>query len=507
MRRQFFRLFLSIVLIILAVILTQVFMLTAINLKMRHVWADEVMKEFAGSVEKSINTFKNNPSDSVLNLMVQSSSERISGLIIRNANGDVALTLGFNSKGIPVPQLSTSSHINSYYTTHNPGRFNASSESNNDAVTYELDSPKYEIALTTIENGNAKIVTDVVFKRLENGEKQSVVYPSAIKKSDVAGSVLVTMDGDVGSYIDVIAYNLDFYSPTKFVVFELLRGFIITLPIAIIVSILLAYYVSKRNEKAVKDIQNALDELSEGQYNVSLPPTRIEEYEDITNSIYKLASDLKRHGDSRKEWIKNISHDLNTPVTSMNLLLNGAVDGMFPINDALINAIKVENDTLKSRIASVTYYSYLMSPDVKCEKKEIGLINAADEILQSGRYRIKLEFSPELVVYADTSLLSRALEEVVKNAVAYKSDDSEPVWRSEVKDNKTIISIENAGTLPDPLPQFFEPWSRGDKSRTGEGGSGLGLSIVYQIMELHGGSVAIKENNGIVRVTLEFPNS
>lgn len=509
MRNQFFRLFLSIILIIIAVLLTQVFLLMAINVKIKSVWADEVMNEFADSIEKSIYSFKSSSSDSVLNLMVQSSSERISGLIVRDANGDVALTLGFNSRGIPVPQLTSSTNINSYYTAHNnTGRFKASVESENSTVTYSLDSPKYEIALSTVEAGDSKIVTDIEFNKLANSRKsQLVVYPSTIKKADVAGSVLITMNGEPSVYIDVIAYNLDYYNPTKFVVYNLLKGFSCTIPVAILISILLAYYVSKRNERVVRDIQKALDELSEGQYNVSLPATKIEEYEDITKSIYKLAKDLKRHGESRKEWIKNISHDLNTPVTSMNLLLNGAVDGIFPINDTLISAIKSENDTLKSRISSVTYYSYLLSPDAKCEKTQIELINAADEVLQSGGYNIKLEFPPELTLCADPALLSRALLEIVKNAVSYKSDDSSPLFKAEQTPDKTIITVENHGTLPDPLPQFFEPWARGDQSRTGEGGSGLGLSIVYQIMELHGGTVSIKENDGVVKVTLEFPAS
>ena len=190
----------------------------------------------------------------------------------------------------------------------------------------------------------------------------------------------------------------------------------------------------------------------------------------------------------------------------MNLLLSGAEDGMFPVDDKLIAAIKNENDTLKSRIASVTYYSYLMSPDVKCQRSEVSLINAADEVLQSGKHRIRLEFSPELTVYADPALLSRALSEVIDNADSYKEGDEMPVWKGERNGGKTVLCIENRGRLPRPLPQFFEPWARGDDSRT-EGGSGLGLSIVYQIMELHNGSVSIAEKDGTVITSLEFPDA
>ena len=87
----------------------------------------------------------------------------------------------------------------------------------------------------------------------------------------------------------------------------------------------------------------------------------------------------------------------------------------------------------------------------------------------------------------------------------YRTSDREIIIRCEDGDGSRIVKVLNDGKLPNPLPLFFEPWARGDDSRT-EGGSGLGLSIVYQAMELHHGSVAISEENGVVSVTLEFPN-
>ena len=86
----------------------------------------------------------------------------------------------------------------------------------------------------------------------------------------------------------------------------------------------------------------------------------------------------------------------------------------------------------------------------------------------------------------------------------YKKDDAKPVVSYKKAGDGVTITVSNNGHLPHPLPQFFEPWARGDSSRTA-GGSGLGLPIVYQIMELHGGSVRIEENGERVTVSLFFP--
>ena len=117
---------------------------------------------------------------------------------------------------------------------------------------------------------------------------------------------------------------------------------------------------------------------------------------------------------------------------------------------------------------------------------------------------VTCQVDADTVVYADSSLLSRALKEVFKNAMEYRMGTRKPIIRTEMKDEYLSILVENEGKLPDPLPQFFEPWARGDSSRT-QGGSGLGLSIVYQIMELHRGKVSIWEENGKVYVEMLFP--
>ncbi|MGN1163840.1 MAG: sensor histidine kinase, partial [Candidatus Ornithospirochaeta sp.] len=196
--------------------------------------------------------------------------------------------------------------------------------------------------------------------------------------------------------------------------------------------------------------------------------------------------------------------DLNTPVTGMNMILEGIQDGFFPLDNNTVASLKKENDTLMSRIASVSYYSYLLSPDAKCSKKEMGLLSAAEDVKNSTKSDIRIDIDPDVTIYADQDLVSRAFQEVVKNAMEYRIGDEEPRWMARLTDEALVVTVSNRGKLPDPLPQFFEPWARGDSSRT-QGGSGLGLSIVYQIMELHKGKVSIREEKGIVYVEMSFP--
>ncbi len=504
MRGQFVRLLISIVCIMLAVLVVQCALLFAMNLIVAKTWKENVFDEFALSIKQSVVDSSLSSSDGIVNIMVNNTSERISGLIIRDGDGNFSFSLGVSPTGLPVSQLDGYDNNAYSYIQTTKFRFNKNIDKSA-GVMYSIDKPKYEIAITTLNSDSlTPVVSNVEFSKLSNKGKLSVLYPVELNEKDIAGTILVSVNGNAAAYIDILVYNIDYYTPTKFVMMEFIRSFVVTLPIAILITIIAAFIVSKRNARVVKSMQDALEQLSKGEHDVEMIDSRINEYQDIKHSIQKLDADLLRHSKSRKEWIKNISHDLNTPVTSMNILLDGAKDGFFPINMELITSLKKENDTLTQRIASVSYYSYLLSPEVKFEPRVSTLMDIADTALQTSGIDCCVEFSLETYVYADQALAERAILEVLKNASTYKTDLEDPTINAYERDDRTEIIVTNKGKLPDPRPQFFEPWARGDESRTA-GGSGLGLPIVYQIMELHAGSVSIVESEGYVAVTLTFP--
>ena len=256
----------------------------------------------------------------------------------------------------------------------------------------------------------------------------------------------------------------------------------------------------------IREIKRALRDLANGNYHAKIDKKLVayEDFEVIAESIDQLGDDLDRHRKSRREWLKNISHDLNTPLTSMNILLSGAEDGLFPLNSDLIKALKKEADILAGRIASVNYYSTLLS------QRELNTVSAdITEILASaiyGRSCCTLEKDdgiPPLDV--DYDLVKRAFSEILDNSEEYGEKGGTTSIAVRMEKDGVAVYFTNRGHLPSPRPPFFEPWARGDASRH-EGGSGLGLPIVHQIMELHHGSVEIDELDGFVEVRLFFPH-
>lgn len=504
MHRQFVRLLFAIVLILIAISILQVVCITVFSKRVIYTWSDQVFEEFASNVEKTLSKADVTNATSIYDYVFSNASERISGFVLRSTGGGQMLSFGQSGDGSVIPQLVSSG--DGTFTYIEDLMTSKSGTTSGKTTVYEMPSPQYELDVT-MSSLFSTTIDSVSFHKTNDSSRVYVSYPSSIRKADIAGTISIYINGNIAAYLDVLVYSVDYYTPTKFILQEVYKALAFTIPLILVVGSVLAYVVSKRTERNVKNIEKALSLLSSGHFDVTVPDSKVIEYNQIGSSIEALGRDLRRHSASRKEWIRNISHDLNTPVTSMNMILEGVSDGLFPLTPEIITTLKKENDTLKERIASVSYYSYLLSPDAKCEKRELVLKDEIDTASLKLNISAECDFASGMIVYADDSLITRAFEEILHNAVEYRTGDALPVIETEEKENNIIIKVTNDGTLPKPLPQFFEPWSRGDQSRTGAAGSGLGLSIVYQIMELHNGSVDITEDEekGKVTVTLSFP--
>ena len=498
-RHQFVRLFLSIILISFAVIAVQCLAIFVGNWRVAAEWKNMVFDDFIDSIDSAIGSIDDAESGNVVNMMISRTSERISGLLLRDSHGRFVLSLGASPAGeqIPSPEARRSSSL----LEPSLSRFKLSYQNSINYTNVEIPGASYTISITTIPGTGMPVKAELV--KAENERSMLVSLPSIVADQDIAGTISISIDGETAGYIDVLVYRIDYYRPTLFATKELFLAFLFSIPIAFIVAAILAAVVSKMNAKSVREIQHSLSELSRGYYDVDIPKQSTDEMSEIASSIKALGKDLSRHQQSRKEWIRNISHDLNTPVTSLNLLIMGALDGVFPLDRTLVENMKKENDTLMQRIQSVAYYSYLLSPDVKVEIAPVAVSMLLDDVIAKHGLECTVG-KADCVIEADAGLVERALKEIISNADTYRTPGTVPDAHVENRNGCVAVCISNEGHLPSPLPQFFEPWARGDSSRT-EGGSGLGLPIVYQIMELHSGSVEIGETDGVVSVILTFP--
>lgn len=503
MHHNFFRLLLGIVLVTIIILFFQFTMVSLLHFKMERNWKNSVFSEFIEELKNKIQEEGELKLDSIfspvfLDLAISSCSERVLGLIV-SRNNQVKLFERKIEKPLYLPPPKDRKKEIKRVPIKDFGEIK---EVEYDSSVSQSISYKDSKALLSI-NENSKGIISVESTKLENSKQNQIKVPEFVKKEEIAGSVIIYFNGEELGVVNVLVFNVNKYSPTKYVLSETLKAFFITFPLCVLISFFAAWIISKKNERLINQYKNAIAKLSLGEFDIKLKKTKVREFEEISESLKSLAKDLERHSESRKEWIRNISHDLNTPLTSMNLLIHGASENVFPLDRELLNALMKENDILVKRISSVAYYSYLLSPDCKVQKEEVNILELIDEVEQREKVALKLLIKEDFNLYVDRVMVERALSEVIRNAEEYKKGNDEIIVECKEGVNSYIISVSNPGLIPYPRPLFFEPWARGDWART-SGGSGMGLPITYQIMKLMDSRIEIKEEDGRVVCTLIF---
>lgn len=204
-----------------------------------------------------------------------------------------------------------------------------------------------------------------------------------------------------------------------------------------------------------------------------------------------------------EEFISDVSHDLKTPITTINVslyLLRQRFDPErqnqhFDQIDNQISRLKklIQDFLTLSRLDKTTLVT-LQTVDLNWLLKRVS--DSMVSLAQRKQIQLKLETIPESVhVKADETNLERALVNLVENAITYTPDGGKVRLGLRTTPQQAIITIQDTGIgiAPDDLPHIFNRFYRADPARnTATGGTGLGLSIVKKIVELHHGRIDVQ---------------
>ncbi|WP_254306693.1 HAMP domain-containing sensor histidine kinase [Clostridium sp. 001] len=266
----------------------------------------------------------------------------------------------------------------------------------------------------------------------------------------------------------------------------------------------------------ISKIKSTVRNIAEGRLSNRVPLKYKNELGELAEDINYMASKIEKEEKNRNEFMTNISHDLRTPLTTILGYINMIKNNKYESKDELDNYVDIMNKKgiyLKNMLDDFFEYSKLSSNDIILEKQKLELNELArqiaeeeeDEFTQKG---LKLSINlPQESIYieSDPNLFLRAVNNLLSNAFKYSKENTVVEFNisKEIFNNTpyAVISVSNIPNDPisnDDLENFFERLYKKDSSRQKEG-SGLGLSIVKNIVKLHGGFIkAYKQDNKLV---------
>lgn len=295
------------------------------------------------------------------------------------------------------------------------------------------------------------------------------------------------------------------------------KSIMLSIIISLIIVIIVSIYISKQFSVPIKKISEISVKLSKGDYNPGFDiVTDISEIEHLRKSMNILGEKLKQQDLLRKRLVSDISHEIRTPLNIIQNNLEAMIDGVISTNN---DQLVVLNDEV------IRFGKLLNNLDTlkEFESKEISMSNhkiVLDQLIDTVRdgFSASLIEKNITVIYhaqpdkkyfvsGDEDKLKQVFINLLSNAVKFSEPDGK-IWIDLKKNKNNIVASirdEGTGIEKEDLPYIFERLYRGDKSRNLTKGSGIGLSIVKEILELHSASIDVEseKNKGTV-FTMSF---
>ncbi len=251
----------------------------------------------------------------------------------------------------------------------------------------------------------------------------------------------------------------------------------------------------------------AIRQISQGDFKVVLEnDSRYRQFGGIVEGINEMASELSRMETMRQDFISNVSHEIQSPLTSIRGFARALQSDTLSLESRrhYLDIIESESTRLSGLSDNLLKLSALETGSFPFEVKAYRLDKQLREMVLASEpqwlgKKIELEAElEEISIHAVEDLMSQVWTNLLHNSIKFTPQDGFIHIRLQIMDESIEVEIKDSGIgmIEEDLPRIFERFYKVDKSRsTSEGGSGLGLSLVKKIVEMHDGIVSVKSRS------------
>jgi signal transduction histidine kinase len=297
--------------------------------------------------------------------------------------------------------------------------------------------------------------------------------------------------------------------------------------IVFLLAVAVSWLISRNLSKTIQSLRQATRQIASGHYNARLPVRRTDELGDLSHDFNSMAEQLEDSSNKlqqyemrRQHFIMDVTHELRTPLTSIRGIIEGLKN----------NLVARQEDKMKyySIIEKETFRLIrLINELLDMEKIENGLITlhknnhplkelmdivveSLEVLIEAKQLHILIECDEELLVFGDYDRLTQIMINLIKNSIQFTEYGSIRLNGTETA-TATIIEISDTGRgmTKEELSFIWERFYKADPSRAKSSSeTGLGLSIVKQLVESHDGTIVVESTPGIgTRFVIALPKA
>lgn len=287
------------------------------------------------------------------------------------------------------------------------------------------------------------------------------------------------------------------------------KNLLMTFGFAIFVAIIASYFLSRYLVQRIQKIREAAHKVTEGDFNVKLAPGRNDEIGELsadfnimTASLKESNDEIKRQEERRRAFMADAAHEMRTPLTTINGILEGLEYDAIPEEDKeeSVHLMQRETKRLIRLVNDNLDFERIRTNKISLNRHQINLKQVAQRIAkQLGKKArlendvIKVDMGNDVMVYADTDRLVQILFNIIQNGIQFTQNGHIVIRGQNVSDGTDIqISDDGIGMTADQVKNIWERYYKADSSRIQtKGESGLGMSIVHELVQVHGGKIDV----------------
>ncbi len=342
--------------------------------------------------------------------------------------------------------------------------------------------------------------------------KQQVLLVGVILSVIVVSTIIFTLTFILLTFI----YGKINYQPAPLLgnIINSLLGFIFCF---IIFSIMGRYFGSKQQNQYAgmfTPIFDAMGKIAKGDFSVQIDG----DYEGrddrggvmtaLVKNVNSMAAELKQYEATRQEFISNVSHEIQSPLTSIRGFAQALQNDRLDIDERhhYLEIIETESTRLSRVTENLLKLATLESDQFKFEPKAYRLDKQLRSLIlacepQWASKQIEMDADLDaLEICADEDLLSQVWINLLHNAIKFTPENGTSCVELHRHEDQLEVSVSDSGLgiSEDDQARIFERFFKADKSRTrsDQGGSGLGLSIAHKIVEMHKGTIIVHSKLG-----------
>ncbi|GIK53488.1 MAG: two-component sensor histidine kinase [Planctomycetota bacterium] len=294
--------------------------------------------------------------------------------------------------------------------------------------------------------------------------------------------------------------------------------------LAVVTAVLVSTFVTRRIVKPVQAMKAASQRIAGGRYDERVQVTGEDELSELGRSFNRMAHELARTEERRRQLIGDVAHELRTPLSSIKSVMEGLQDGVLPAEPQTFANVEQEVNRLQRLVRDLEELSRAEAGQIRLEKEWVdpaALVETAVSRLrpQFADKQVSLESRcpPTLpTIHVDPARMMQVLLNLLGNALQYTPSGGRVTVQCSVNSEHSSANGLPANSLPhtapslqisikdsgigltaDQLAHIFERFYRVDKSRSrAGGGSGIGLTISKHLVEAHNGRL-IASSSGV----------